>query len=211
MAKKNAEKTPPDLSGITDHIISEAEKFEIERKIIKEQILNHGITFNIDRKSFFDFPNFKLIKFLKSVKGKSKRGCKLWQIKITSPYLSTMDQLAAVKLELQVNMQALDENPIAHKNTIVKDNAYLMAKIVALSILNNNNLIEKYGEIFSDFIYKRIDSEILANIVGAINILEDAANFISSTELMSGSIRTTQPKTEEIEKNPLIKVVKQSA
>jgi len=212
MAKKTTKNPEPDLSALTDKIVSEAEKFEIERKIIVEQILNKGITFNIDRKSFFDIPNLILYrKFLKAVKGKNKRGVKSWQIKISSPYLSTMDQLSAIKLELQLNMQNVDENPIAHKNIVVKDNAKLMAQIVAISILNNNEMIEKYGELFSDFIYQRIDSKILSDIIGAINILEDAANFISSTELMSGSIRTTQPKTEEIEKNPLLKAVKISA
>lgn len=160
-----------------------------EQQVVRNQMLNKGLS--------FDIPRLSILRFLPGKKDKS--GKRVSTVTLYKPYLKTMDYLAELKLRLNINLEELAKNPVLFKNRAIKENTMIMAEIIAVSLLNRNWKIKIFRKMLSSYIAGRLNSETLKNISALIDEMEDAANFINSTVLMSGTARTSEPKPETIE------------
>ena len=159
-----------------------------EQKFVK-QILENGITIDIISRS----PRAWFLS------RRDPMGRKVRKIKITAPMLNTMDHAAESKLQIKINLANLEENPVRVKNQIIKDNAFLMCKVIAIYYLNRGWKIKMFANILGRYIADRIDGGMMSDAYQGLEVLEDAGTFISSTVSASGTPRTTKPKAEKIE------------
>lgn len=178
------------------------EQLMLEQEIAKNQILNHGISFDIPKRS--------LLKYI-PWGPKNDQGQRVRRFYFYKLYVSTMDVMAELKLQVKINITTLQksENPIREKNQIIKDNNKIMCKLIAVGMLNRGWKIKLFSGILAGYISERLLPENLLIICRKITDLEDAANFINSTVLIAGTPRTTKPKAEKIEENPTKAPVKQ--
>lgn len=125
--------------------------------------------------------------------------------------LGVLDLLSAEFIQLQIDDEKLNENPIAFTNELINSHSKRMARIIAIAVLGtscvvwenplkwayNHVLILKYTRYF----YKRIKPSKMIQIVQIIRELMNLGDFISSIRLMSGVARTTLPKADLIEQS----------
>lgn len=162
----------------TDEEILEA--FQKEAKIARLQMLNMGLAYDL----------------------KDKRNNKIRTITFYKQYAYTMDCLSESRLQLIINLEKLKENPVSYTNKIIKENNYLLTKIIAIALLNSRWKINLFCKPLTWYLRSRIKSEDLKDLADIINELGDAENFLLSTVTMAGADRTTKPKAEQIELNP---------
>lgn len=172
----------------------------LEQEQARKQMLNYGLS--------FDVPKLSLLRFLPGGY-RDKLGIKSRKLTIYKPYLYTMDVASELKLQIEINLSNLEKNPIKFSNKVIKDNAKLMARIMAVYLLNRSWKIKYFSGIVARYLMTHIDAEKLNTICQLVFEMENAANFIDSTVLMSGADRTLKPKAEPIEKNPTEPKVKQ--
>lgn len=168
------------------------EKLELEKRVARRSLLNEGLPFGVPKKSILKYLPFG---------EKNEAGKKIRKFTIHKPYLSTMDRMAEVKLQIKINLTELtgSTNPIRYKNEVVKKNNRLMCKIIAIAFLNSTWKWKWFGGFLTTYFNDRIHVENLDYICNIIEEMEDAGNFINSIVLMAGSDRTTMPKTDKIE------------
>jgi len=190
------------------------EKLILEQQVARRNLLNKGLS--------FDVPVLSILKYLPGGKRKSEliktengeeyvHGKKIRTFTIYKPYLRTMDVMAEMKLKLKINLVELigSTNPIRYRNTVIKENNYLMCQIIAAAVLNRTWKIKLFLNLLARYLQARIHSDNLESICAIIEEMEDAGNFINSTVSMAGTDRTSAPKPEKIEENPPKPEVKQ--
>lgn len=183
-------------------MLSETENLNdllLEKEVIK-QILNKGIEIDILCRSWRRF----------FIKRTDRFGRKIRTIKIFAPVLNTMDEAADVKLDIAVDLEGFNTSPVRTKNTLIKDNAMLMARVIAIYYLNSAWKIRIFGNFMTNYLANRIDNRLMSDAFLGLEVLEDAKSFINSTVSAAGTRRTTQPKAEEIEAKPAKTRVRQS-
>ncbi|PPL04978.1 hypothetical protein [Parapedobacter indicus] len=129
---------------------------------------------------------------------------------IHEPYTGTLDLLADEFLKMEIDEEALTENPIRQSNRIIKRSAEPMARVIAVAVLNgrcwveltpyrgfvNRSLINRY----TNYFLRRLKPSTLKQLALIIRQIMNAGDFINSIRWMSGAIpRTTKPKANLVE------------
>lgn len=172
------------------------DSLEAEQRQI-DALINRGLE--------FDVPVIGLRKYFTRSKTKTHA--------ITEPYLGVLDLLANEFIKMEIDEDELKENPLSVSNKSVAQHSKRLARIVAISVLNdrccihltnhkwvyNHLLINSY----TNYFLARIKPSKLLKIVAIIRQISNVGDFINSIRLMSGTnmIRTTQPKADLIEQS----------
>jgi len=129
---------------------------------------------------------------------------------IHEPYTGALDLLADEFIKMEIDEEALVENPIRGSNRIIQSSAKRMARVVAIAVLNercwvevtpyrgyiNKALISRYTHYF----LRRLKPSILKQLALIIRQIMNAGDFINSIRWMSGALpRTTKPEANLIE------------
>lgn len=175
-----------------------------ENKINPLEVEQRAIDVLIDKGVKFDVPRQGIFRLFYRNKNR--------EFTIHEPYTGTMDLLADCFIKLELDEDALKENPTSEANHIIKKSTRLTARIVAIAVLNrrcytmtnlstgakgfyNHSLIESYANYF----FWHLKPSKLAQLAIIIKYINNAGDFISSIRSMSGIIRTTQPKADLVE------------
>jgi hypothetical protein len=149
------------------------------------QILDKGLAFNVPRlNTGFLF------------KGDKKNRVFI----IHKPYLSTMDLLADIYLQMRLNVDdAHSYDKEQRQSHTVKNNSLLAAKAIATIYLNRGWKIKLFGKLLTKYLHRRLDSGKLSEIADIMDVMQDYGNFTYSIRLMAGTARTSEPKADQIE------------
>lgn len=111
---------------------------------------------------------------------------------IKEPTAYTLDRLSAEYIELTIDEQTIKNDPRQQARKLYKEHSVRMARIVAIAILGNEWEDNKKLEELTEFLHKWLKNSKLFDIVQAVDLTNNLADFINSMRLMS-SARTTMP------------------
>lgn len=153
-------------------------KIEKERAAINT-LLDKGLNFEVPRSLF----------------GR-KRKPRVFTIR--QPYLGTLDSLSELYLQMGFSEEALKANPMQEGRKLSAENAKIMARVVAVAVLNSYWGIRLFTGILARYFLWRVTPSTLFQLAMIINTISNVADFTNSIRLLS-LVRTTQPKADRIE------------
>lgn len=160
--------------------MEETTKLQIEQSAI-DALLQRGLTFEVERKSI-----------LKSIFRKKTRVFKMQQL-----YLGTLIILADKYLKLNID-EDQDDNATNPARLAPRQNAQLLAEILAIAVLNSKWKIKLFSGILSKYFLWRVTPQQLLSLTLVIHNLSNTQDFLYSIRLSKGS-RITKPKADLIE------------
>lgn len=152
-------------------------KKEIERKALNT-LLERGIFFEVPGRLFF------------------RR--KIWKFTIRQLYLGTIDYLSDLYLQIDIDEERIKEDPQKEARRLSGQYAKLMARVVAIALLNSYLGIKLFSRILSSYLLWKINPQRLFELTIAIKTLSNPADFIASIRSLS-LVRTTIPREEQPE------------
>ena len=149
--------------------MTEQQKLELEQKEAAN-LINKGVTFKIGKKDYL----------MKELKG------------------GTLDLISEIAVNIQIDEEALKENPIGESKQISKKASMACAKILAYAVLNDKWKIRFFSRrLASKILWQYKPSQLLKAAI-LIAEMSNYADFINSIRLIAG-VRTAKPNP--IEKN----------
>ena len=169
----------------------EAEKQELRL------LINQGISFTIAYKEerIVRVPRFKHMPWLFARKQRVLEEHSR-EFVIKEPTAYTLDRLSAEYIELVMDENTIKENPRQEARKLFIQHNKRMARIVAIAVLGNQWENKQKLEELTAFFSKWIKNSQLFDLVQAIDLTNNLADFINSMRLMS-SARTTMPSRIE--------------
>lgn len=162
-----------------DEEIKKLAASEKERKTYAA-LINNGLDFTIERKGLF------------ARKGK-KRTFHIRQL-----FLGTMDLVSSLYANMEIDEEALEADPIAEGRRLEHKYARTMARIVAVSYLNDKWRIRLFSWYYTSYFLWRVDPTKLYQLAMIVNTLSNTPDFVNSIRLLS-IVRTAPPKADRIE------------
>lgn len=149
-------------------------KREIERKALNT-LLEKGIYFEIPGRLFF------------------RR--KKWRFTIRQLFLGTIDHLSDLYLQIDIDEEKIKEDPQKEARRLAGKHAKLMARVVAIALLNSYFGIKFFSGILSYYLLWKINPQRLFELTIAVKTLSNTGDFIASIRSLS-LVRTTTPREE---------------
>lgn len=167
------------------------EALEAERKELR-LLINKGISFVVDytEKRKVKIPRFQWCKWLK--KTQTIVEDKQREFIVKEPTAFTLDRLSMEYIELIIDENKLKEAPRQEARRLFAEHNKRMAKIVAIAVLGNEWENEKLLNEHTEFFVRWLKNSTLIDLVQAIDLTNNLADFINSMRLLS-SARTTIP------------------
>ena len=164
---------------------------EAEKKELR-LLISNGISFvvNYKEKRKVRIPRWKHCKFIK--KTQTIMEDKQIELIVKEPTAFTLDRLSAEYIELAIDESKVKENPRQEARKLFMQHSKRMARIMAIAVLGNQWEDKKELERLTDFLHKWVKPSQLHDMVQAIDLTNNLADFINSMRLMS-SARTTMP------------------
>ena len=159
--------------------MDERQKIDKEREALNA-LLDKGIKFEIPRRKMFG------------------RERKPRYFTIRQPYLGTMDHLAELFLEMNMNEDLIKADPLAQSRKLAYENSRRMSRVVAIAVLNSYWRIKLFSGILSRYFRWKITPSRLFQLTMIINTISNVGDFTNSIRLLS-IVRTTEPKADRIE------------
>lgn len=177
----------------------EKEKINAEKREL-DILMDKGFVIEIERPIFTRTPG--VIGYFK----KPTKSIEKLEFTIKDPTLSTLDRIASVQIELEMNEDAFQtDQGLAEVYLNVKANGRKMAKILAYAVLGQDYVItkingsntryeydEKKLQELTDLFLHTINPQALLKYVLKIINLSNLGDFTNSIRLMSAA-RTTMP------------------
>lgn len=165
----------------------EAEKQELRL------LINQGISFTItyQEERIVRVPRFKHLPWLFARKQRVLEEHSR-EFVIKEPTAYTLDRLSAEYIELAIDEPSIKADPRQEARKLYTQHSVRMARIVAIAILGNEWEDAKKLEELTEFLHRWLKNSTLIDIVQAIDLTNNLADFINSMRLMS-SARTTMP------------------
>lgn len=176
-----------DSQGLTE---LEAEKREL--RLLIEQGISFTINYQEERK--VRIPRWSWCKWLKRTQTILED--KQQEFVVKEPTAYTLDRLSAEYIELVMDENTIKENPRQEARKLFMEHNKRMARIVAIAVLGNQWENKQKLEELTAFFSKWIKNSQLFDLVQAIDLTNNLADFINSMRLMS-SARTTMPSRIE--------------
>lgn len=165
---------------------------EAERKELKLLIRN-GISFVVtyQEAKVVRIPMFKRMQWLfkkrqRILEERSR------EFVVKEPTAFTLDRLSAEYIELVMDETKIKEDPRQEARKLYMQHNKRMARIVAIAVLGNEWEQEEKLEQLTDFFLHWLKNSTLYELVQAIDLTNNLADFINSMRLLS-SARTTIP------------------
>lgn len=111
---------------------------------------------------------------------------------VKEPTAFTLDRLSAEYIELVMDEAKIKESPRQEARRLYTKHSRRMARIVAIAVLGNQWEDKKLLAEHTDFFSRWLKNSQLWELVQAIDLTNNLADFINSMRLMS-SARTTMP------------------
>lgn len=168
-----------------DSKAQELEALEAEKKELN-LLIGRGISFTVDywedkrvRKHWYSWP-------------KLKREQKQQEFIIKEPTAYTLDRLSLEYIELVMDEEQIKANPRQEARKLFAKHNRRMAKIVAIATLGNDWEDKAKLTQRTEFFARWLKNSTLLELVQAIDLTNNLADFINSMRLLS-SARTTMP------------------
>jgi hypothetical protein len=174
----------------TDFNAIEAEKKEIRL------LISNGISFVVDytEASTAKIPRWRWFQWIKRTVITQEQ--KQQEFVIKEPTAYTLDRLSAEYIELVIDEEKIKESPRQMARLYFKQHCRRMAAIVAIAVLGNEWENEQELKQLANFFFKWLKNSQIYELVKAIDLTNNLADFINSIRLMS-SARTTMPNRIE--------------
>lgn len=165
----------------------EAEKQELRL------LINQGISFSIsyDEVVTDKTPRFSKLPWLFPHKH-SRLIERSRDFVIKEPTAFTLDRLSAEYIELVIDEETIKAEPRQSARKLYREQSERMARIVAIAVLGNQWEDAKQLAELTNFFKRWLKNSQLWEIVQAVDLTNNLADFINSMRLMS-SARTTMP------------------
>ena len=147
---------------------------EVERKALNT-LLEKGIYFEVPGRLFF------------------RR--KKWRFTVRQLLLGTIDYLTDLYLQIDINEERVKDDPQREAMRLSGQYAKLMARVVAIALLNSYLGIKLFSGILSRYLLWKINPQKLFELTIAIKTLSNPGDFIASIRSLS-LVRTTAPREE---------------
>lgn len=171
------------------------EQLEQERKELK-LLIDNGMSFSVSYQEAkkIRIPRWKHLQWIKKTQVVLEEKQREFVVKEPTAY--TLDRLSAEYIELVIDENKVKESPRQEARKLFMQHNKRMARIVAIAVLGNE--WEDAGKLseLTDFLNHWLKNSQLYNLVQAIDITNNLADFINSMRLMSAA-RTTAPRIEQ--------------
>lgn len=117
---------------------------------------------------------------------------------ISQPYLGTMDHLTDLFLQMNFDEELIRIDPMQEGRQLAYKNSRIMAKVVAISVLNSYWGIKLFSGLLARYFAWKITPSKLFQLAMIINTITNVGDFTNSIRLLS-LVRTTAPKADLIE------------
>lgn len=173
-----------------DYNALEAEKKEIRL------LIGSGISFVVNYMEgvTVKIPRWRWLKWLK--KKATTQEPKQKEFIVKEPTAFTLDRLTAEYIELIIDEEKIKEAPRQQARLYFQEHGKRMARIIAIAILGNDWTDKEKLIELTDFIFKWTTNSQQHELVQAIDLTNNLADFINSIRLLS-SARTTMPNRIE--------------
>ena len=108
------------------------------------------------------------------------------RLSIKPLYLGTLVKISMLQKDMKIDRERYQKEPIAESFNIAGENSRNMAKIVAYGILNGPVKIALFGRILTTFLYWKLDTEALKQLLGIIIDSIGVMDFMSSIVSLHG-------------------------
>lgn len=175
-----------------EEAISNIQDLEQERRELR-LLINEGVAFSVPYLEKVRVAGWRgwLARLFKRNGGYTYNECQRGFV-VKEPTAFTLDRLSAEYIELVVDEASIKEAPRQEARKLFAKHSRRMARIVAIAVLGN--LWEdkrQLGEL-TEFFSRWLKNSQLWDLVQAIDLTNNLADFINSMRLMS-SARTTMP------------------
>lgn len=168
----------------------EAEKHEL--RLLIERGISFTINYQEERK--VRIPRWRWFRFIKRTQTILED--KQQEFVVKEPTAFTLDRLSAEYIELVMDENLIKENPRQEARKLFMEHNKRMARIVAIAVLGNQWENKEKLEELTAFFGRWLKNSQLLDLVQAIDLTNNLADFINSMRLMS-SARTTMPSRIE--------------
>lgn len=158
---------------------------EEQARIIEHQ----QIQILIERGTYFDVEKKSLLRLLSEKKQ--------WRFMIGQPYLGTLDFLAECFVQMRFDEKRIEADWLGESKQMMRANAKLCAKIVAISWLNSKWGIRFLLPAATNFFLWRVTPKKLLQLSHIIFQMSNLPDFTASIKLMSLDLRVTAPNLME--------------
>jgi hypothetical protein len=119
---------------------------------------------------------------------------------IKQSYLGTLIQISKYVTQIKLNdLQISGSGNVSTAYANVPENAVLLARIIAIAVLNGKLKIKLFSGLLSRFLIWRLNPERLLSLISVVIVLNNAGAFMNSIRLIH-TLRMTAPKENLIEK-----------
>lgn len=168
------------------------ESLEQERNELR-LLINEGVAFNVaylEKVRIGGWRHKLAMLFLRGQKYRLEERQRSFVVK--EPTAFTLDRLSAEYIELVMDEAKIKESPRQEARLLYTKHNKRMARIVAIAVLGNQWEDKKLMAEHTDFFSRWLKNSQLWELVQAIDLTNNLADFINSMRLMS-SARTTMP------------------
>ena len=176
--------------------LKEIEAMEAEKKELR-LLIGQGISFTVDyyEDKVVRIPRYRHLQRLLTKK-QVVREEKQVEFIIKEPTAYTLDRLSLEYIELAMDEEQIKGNPRQEARKLFAKHNRRMARIVAIATLGNDWENEKKLSERTEFLSHWLKNSTLWELVQAIDLTNNLADFINSMRLLS-SARTTIPSRIE--------------
>lgn len=178
-----------------DKTANEIEALEAEKNELR-LLIGKGISFVVE---YYEDKVVRIPRwhFLRWIKRKRKvREEKQKEFVVKEPTAFTLDRLSMEYIELAIDEQRVKEQPRQEARKLFAQHNKRMARIVAIATLGNDWEDVKLLAERTEFFTRWLKNSTLWELVQAIDLTNNLADFINSMRLLS-SARTTMPNRIE--------------
>jgi hypothetical protein len=178
-----------------DKTANEIEALEAEKNELR-LLIGKGISFVVE---YYEDKVVRIPRwhFLRWIKRKRKvREEKQKEFVVKEPTAFTLDRLSMEYIELAIDEQRVKEQPRQEARKLFAQHNKRMARIVAIATLGNDWEDAKLLAERTEFFTRWLKNSTLWELVQAIDLTNNLADFINSMRLLS-SARTTMPNRIE--------------
>lgn len=171
------------------------EAIEAERKEIR-LLIGNGISFTVEyhEDTMVKVPRWSWCKWLKRTR--KVREEKQVEFVVKEPTAYTLDRLSLEYIELVIDEERVKAQPRQEARKLFAQHNRRMARIVAIATLGNDWENKKLLAERTEFFVRWLKNSTLWEMVQAIDLTNNLADFINSMRLLS-SARTTMPNRIE--------------
>lgn len=176
--------------------VQDMQAIEAEKKELR-LLIGQGISFVVDyhEDRVVRIPRFRYLQRLLTKK-QVVREEKQLEFLVKEPTAFTLDRLSLEYIELAMDEEKIKSNPRQEARKLFSKHNRRMARIVAIATLGNDWEDDKMLSERTEFFSRWLKNSTLWELVQAIDLTNNLADFINSMRLLS-SARTTIPNRIE--------------